>query len=98
MSLGYKPRMIIDVLIVFTGTPAECGEQSKQRMLSPVGEQTRLYMWITLACMCPTLWWKMRKDTNALVKFENAKNNDNTAGFSDTYSHEFKDAMRGKAL
>lgn len=50
MSLGYKPRMIIDFLIVFTGTPAECGEQSKQRTLSPVSEQTQSYMWITACC------------------------------------------------
>lgn len=38
MSLGCEPRMIVRFLIVFTGTPAECGEQSKHRTLSPVSE------------------------------------------------------------
>lgn len=37
MILGYMPRVIIEFLIMFTGTPGEYGEQSKQKTLGPVG-------------------------------------------------------------
>lgn len=69
MSLGQKPRLITDFLIMFASAPAECGEQSKQRTQSPVCEWTKWCMQITSDYVCMI----SRKDTNALEMFENAR-------------------------
>lgn len=49
-SLGCEPRVIIDFLIMFTGAPAECGKQSKQRTPNTVGLKTQRYMRIKAHC------------------------------------------------
>lgn len=49
-SLGCEPRVIIDFLIMFTGAPAECGKQSKQRTPNTVGLKTQRYVRIKVRC------------------------------------------------